>query len=196
MHPASRILTYLLAALVIPGLPFFLVPFLLLAALVGLRGRQPWRLAWRTRWLLLVLLLGYAWSLPGEAALPWLGEVSPTWEGLARGSAQALHLLLLLLWLDWLVLRLPSEAMMGGVYFLLRPLRLLAWDPERATLRLGLTLRAIESLERGRGNLKRLFSDDLGRDLPSSFALTMTALRPLDYLPPLVLTSVLLWLNA
>ncbi|MDO9227099.1 MAG: hypothetical protein Q8M09_13365 [Pseudomonadota bacterium] len=255
MHPASRILIYLLAALAIPGLPFFLLPMLLLLALsvdfLRPSSRQPWRLIWRTRWLLLVLLLGYAYSLPGEPAMAWLGAASPTQEGLLRGGQQALSLLVLLLWLDVLVLRLPTATLMAGVYTLLRPFtrpaacrtlvvdsenrlrrgqflpdsqphstamgqeagekwtaavdlqptipksdRLLGLDVQRAALRLGLTLRAIEGLERGRGNLRRLFGENLGADLPTVIHLDVQPMRLRDLALPFITGTLLLWLSA
>jgi len=196
LHPASRVLIYLLAALAIPGLPFFLLPLLLLFALVGDAMRQPWRLIWRTRWLLLVLFLGYAYSLPGEPALAWLGSASPTLEGLARGGQQALRLLVLLLWLDVLVLRLPTAALMAGVYTLLRPLAWLGLNVERAALRLGLTLRAIEGLERGRGNLRSIFGDELGADLPTSVHLDVQPMRLRDWVLATFIGTLLLWFSA
>ena len=196
LHPASRILIYLLAALAIPGLPFFLLPLLLMLALFLNLQRQPWRLVWRTRWLLGVLFLGYAYSLPGEPALLWLGSASPTLEGVARGGEQVFRLLLLLLWLDGLVLRLPTAALMAGVYTLLRPFSRVGLQVERAALRLGLTLRAIEGLERGRGNLRRLFGDELGADLPHTVTLDVQPLQVRDLLMPLLVGTLLLWLSA
>lgn len=196
MHPASRILIYLLAALAIPGLPFFLLPLALLLALAIDVRRQPWRLVWRTRWLLLVLFLGYAYSLPGEPALNALGGGSPSIEGLAHGGLQAFRLLVLLLWLDVLVLRLPTEALMAGLFTLFRPLSRAGLEAERIALRLGLTLRAIEGLERGRGNLRRLFSDDLGTDLPATLQLDVQPMRAHDLVLPTCIAAVLLWFNA
>ena len=196
MHPASRILIYLLAALAIPGLPFFLLPLLLLLALATDARRRPWRLIWRTRWLLLVLFLGYAYSLPGEPALAWLGSASPTHEGLARGGQQALRLMVLLLWLDVLVLRLPTALLMAGVYSLLLPFARLGLSVERAALRLGLTMRAIENLERGRGNLRRLSGEELGADLPTSVHLEVQPLRLRDLVLPAFIGTLLLWHSA
>lgn len=200
MHPASRILIYLLAALAIPGLPFFLLPMLLVLALsvdfLRPSSRQPWRLIWRTRWLLLVLLFGYAYNLPGEPAMAWLGAASPTLEGLTRGGQQALSLLVLLLWLDVLVLRLPTATLMAGVYTLLRPFTRIGLDVQRAALRLGLTLRAIEGLERGRGNLRRLFGEALGADLPTSIHLDVQPMRLHDLALPFMTGTLLLWLSA
>jgi len=196
LHPASRILIYLLAALAIPGLPFFLMPLLLLLALAVDRRRQPWHLVWRTRWLLLVLFLGYAYSLPGEPALAGLGGLSPTIEGLAHGGQQAFRLLVLLLWLDVLVLRLSTEALMAGLFTLFLPFARIGLGAERIALRLGLTLRAIEGLERGRGNLRRLFSDELGADLPITLHLDVRPMRSHDLVLPTFLAALLLWFNA
>lgn len=200
MHPASRILTYLIAALATPGLPFFLVALLTLAALplLAVLRRAPVRLMWRARWLLLVLILGYAYGLPGEPLLPALGDYSPSHAGLLHGSQQALRLLLLLLWLDILVLAQPSDRLLEGLYRLASPFSALGVDSQRAALRLGLTLQAIERLERGRGNLARLLDADAGGDLPGGFSIRMHPLRPLDLLAPTVLLGALLalWLNA
>lgn len=200
MHPASRILTYLIAALATPGLPFFMVALLTLAALplLTVLRRAPVRLMWRARWLLLVLVLGYAYGLPGEPLLPALGDYSPSHAGLLHGSQQALRLLLLLLWLDILVLAQPADRLLEGLYRLAAPFSALGVDSRRAALRLGLTLQAIERLERGRGNLARLLDTDAGDDLPGSYSIRMHPLRPLDLLVPTALLGALLglWLNA
>jgi len=186
MHPASRILIYLLAALAIPGLPFFMLPALLLLALAVLimARRMPFRLIWRTRWLLLVLLFGYAYSLPGAPVSPLLAEFSPSWEGVWHGLEQAARLAVLLLWLDILVLRLSSEALLAGLFQLIRPFSIIGLDPRRAALRLGLTLRAIEGMERGRGNLRSLLELDYEPDLPQRIQLHLLPLRAIDLAIP------------
>lgn len=200
MHPASRILTYLLAALVIPGLPFFMLPFVLLAAIAALamQQRAPFRLVWRTRWLLLILVLGYAYGLPGRACLPVLGDLSPSLEGLAHGGGQALRLATLLLWLDVLVLALPAGALLAGLYRLAEPLSRIGLDSRRVALRLGLTLKAIENLERGRGNLARLLDAEAASALPARISIQLQPLRPVDMAAPLAVLAAMvsLWLSA
>lgn len=199
-HPASRILIYLLAALAIPGLPFFWMAILLILVLPPLMLRQgnPLRLIWRTRWLLLVLLFGYAYSLPGEPLWSALAEYSPSREGFRHGLEQAARLVILLLWLDLLVLRLPAEALLAGLYQLFRPFSRIGLDPQRAALRLGLTLRAIEGLERGKGNLRSLLDADFQVDLPSQVTLCLTPWRWTDIALPAMLGLGLLamWLLA
>lgn len=200
MHPASRILIYLIAALATPGLPFFVVLLLALAALplLAVLRRSPLRLIRRTRWLLLVLILGYAYGLPGEPLLAALGDHSPSVEGLLHGAQQAMRLLLLLLWLDILVLAQPTERLLEGLYRLVGPFTVLGVDGRRAAVRLGLTLQAIERLERGRGNLPRLLDADAGSDLPAAFRIRLYPLRFFDLIVPAVLLVALLglWLSA
>lgn len=193
MHPASRILIYLAAALALPGLPFFMLPFLLLAALALLlrQHRSAFALVWRTRWLMLVLIFGYAYSLPGAPLLPGLGAFSPSLEGAGHGLRSALGLLALLLWLDVLVLALPAGDLLGGIYQLSRPLRWLGLDGARAALRLGLTLKAVEGLERGRGNLSRLLDSSGACGLPERIEIRTAPLAPLDVLVPGLVVGVL-----
>jgi energy-coupling factor transporter transmembrane protein EcfT len=161
MHPSARILMYLISALAIPGLSFFGLGCALGLALIGIRQRlgAVSRLLWRTRWLFLLLFLGYAYSQPGEALLMALGSVSPTLEGLWLGTTQGLHLLAILLLLDVLVLAMPRERQLAGLYGLLRPLAWLGVAAERTTLRLGLTLQGMERPIAERERLRDLFLD-------------------------------------
>jgi hypothetical protein len=57
------------------------------------------RLLRRTRWLLAVLLLTYAYALPGMALWPALDWASPSVEGLQQGALRSGRLVLLLA--DW-----------------------------------------------------------------------------------------------
>lgn len=212
MHPGSRILIYVLAALVIPGLSFFMVAILMVLALLAIArlGRRPLHLIWRTRWLLLVLVLGYGFGVPGDAAFSFLGDWAPTWPGLAVGAERALHLVTLLLWLDVLVLSLSSQQMLSGLYVLMQPLAALGVDVGRIALRLALTLKAIECLEqgngqtpaqvplRGRGNLRRLFDPVTGELVPEHVVLTHYPIHSHDVWIPVLLFAgfcVLLWVG-
>lgn len=205
MHPGSRILIYVLTALVIPGLSFFMLTILLIMALAAIArlGRQPLHLIWRTRWLLLVLALGYGFTVPGEAALPFLGEWAPSWPGLVVGAQRALHLLTLLLWLDVLVLSLSSQQLLAGLHALMRPLAALGVETGRIALRLSLTLQAIERLEQGdgrigghaartgRGNLRRLFDPAPGEQGPEHVMLMHYPIRGRDVWIPVLLLACL-----
>lgn len=146
LHPGARILLYLVSALALPGLNAFgLIGVAVLAALFA-TARWPFalRLLWRARWLFLLLGLGYAYSLPGPAALPMAGDLSPSWPGVEMGLLQTARLALLLLLLDVLVVSQGRERMMSGLYGLLRWLEPLGFPAGQATVRVGLTLQAME----------------------------------------------------
>lgn len=145
LHPGARILIYALAALALPVLdPIALALLTVLALLASVtRRREVWRLLRRARWLLLLLVLTYAYGVPGEAIWPRLGMLSPTQEGLAQGLLQTWRLGVLLLLLDILVLRMPIHALLGGIHSVLAPLAVFGLDRARATLRLALTLEAM-----------------------------------------------------
>lgn len=198
LHPASRIVLYLMAALAIPGLPFFMLIVFAVSALFILLAmrRSPHVLIWRMRWLVLVLVLGYAYNLPGEALLASAGEWSPSREGLMHGASQALRLLIMLAWLDILVLSLAGESLLTGLYSLARPLARIGLSPDRLALRLGLTLRAIERLERGTGNFRRLFQAMPDPDTPASIRLAEHRVGVADVLVPTVTALVILLLFA
>ncbi len=199
MHPASRILTYLVAALVIPGLSFFMLSICVLTAFPILfqQRRSPARLLWRTRWLLLVMVMGYAYGLPGEPLFSLLDVFSPSVEGVIHGGRQALGLLALLLWLDILVLAQPPDRLLGGLYQLAQPFCHLGLDSRRFALRMGLTLKAIEGLERGRGNLIRLLEQGDVSGLPAHVHVETQPARFFDLLVPSALFAgmVGLWLS-
>lgn len=154
MHPTLRIALYILSALALPGLSFFglaitavLALALLHRHLAGVR-----RLLWRARWLFLLLGIGYAYSLPGPAGIPVLGEFSPSTPGLWLGATQMLRLFLLLWLLDGLVISMGEARLMAGLYGLFSLVGWLGFPVHRTTVRLGLTLEAMEgNLGRRRG---------------------------------------------
>lgn len=147
MHPSARILLYLLSALALPGLSFsgalILLSGLFLISLSTRKLATTAQLIKRTRWLFLLILLGYAYNLPGEAALPWLANLSPSTTGLLTGTQHAINLLSMLLLLDLLVLAMPEDKLLAGIHGMFSKLRFLGLQPERITVRLALTLRAL-----------------------------------------------------
>ena len=194
MHPGNRILIYILTALVIPGLSFFLAVLAGIGALLAIlwQRRSPWRLLWRTRWLFMVLVLGYAYSLPGAPAIPAMGGWSPTVQGLHGGLERASHLAVMLLWLDVLVLSLASPQLLSGLMALARPFAYAGLKPDRFALRLALTLKVIESLEHERGRrpsrtgsgspLRRFFEPVDLAAVPEQVVIQACPYRTPDYL--------------
>lgn len=100
----------------------------------------------RSRWLLLVLLLMHAYSLPGTPLWPALGAYGPSQIGLRSGLLQSWRLMLVLAMLAVLMTRLSREAILTGMYTLMIPLRYVGLEPERMAVRIWLTMRYAEVL--------------------------------------------------
>ncbi|MDR1888128.1 MAG: hypothetical protein LBQ81_01870 [Zoogloeaceae bacterium] len=146
LHPAARILFWLLLAVF---LQVVTLPTLTLAGvcllLAGEKTRQHWwRLFLRTRVLLLVLFLVFAYGVPGEnpGGMVWL----PTFEGMAETSLHVLRLVVFLGLLAWLLAPLSHQALMGGLWFLLQPCRHLGLPVDKSVVRLSLVLEYMENL--------------------------------------------------
>lgn len=160
------------------------------------RMRPAWALMRRARWLFLLMILAYAWSLPGEAILPVAGDISPTREGLYAGLLQAWRLAVLLLLLDALVLRLPANELLSGVHAVLRPFARLGLDPHRTALRLALTLQAMQRPPGWQG-LRALLRGELpGDGMAGCYALTVRSFRTIDWTVLLGLLLAGPWLIA
>lgn len=125
-------------ALMFAGLP-------LLVATYAVSAARLLTLLRRTRWIMLSLLLIYAYATPGEAAWAALAQFSPTYEGLADGALQLCRLFLALAALSILLGLLPLQQLIGGLYTLGYPMRYAGLSRERIAVRLALTLHYAES---------------------------------------------------
>ncbi|BAN34719.1 hypothetical protein SCD_n00878 [Sulfuricella denitrificans skB26] len=151
LHPASQILIWLAFAFCVPWLrPVELSAIVLLFSLPLLLRQSPQylKLLRRSRWLLISLILVYAFVTPGVAAVAVLGTYSPSQEGLLSGGLQALRLLALLATLALLLATTSRDRILAGLYFLLRPFALIGVDIDRIASRIWLTLHYAEKAER------------------------------------------------
>lgn len=200
MHPTARIVLYILSALALPGLNFFvLAPLAVLLLILAWSSRaRLLGLLVRARWLFLILVLAHAYQLPGEPLGTELGDFAPSREGVLAGLTQSGRLMVMLALLDALVLAMPLERLMCGVHGLLLPFARLGLDPRRAALRLALTLHAMErrmgphvlhDLVRGRPP---------GHDLPGQQPLVLLGWHWRDgaFLALALAGMVTLWLSA
>ena len=133
--------------------------------------REALRLLARTRWLMLILLLAYAWSLPGDALWPGATWASPTREGLVEGGWRVARLVLMLVGLAVLLATTARSRLIYGLYVLAAPLTALGLDRRAFAVRLGLTLDYVEHAPkpaRWLDALRMPAPDDAG---PSSYAL-------------------------
>lgn len=147
-HPAVSILLWACltvavqslhtVGLLLTGVPLLLVACVLSAARLRMLLR-------RTRWIMLSLLLIYAYATPGEAVWAQLAEFSPTYEGLFDGMLQLGRLACALAGLAILLTLLSQQQLVSGLYTLAYPLRYVGMSRERIAVRLALTLHYAES---------------------------------------------------
>lgn len=148
LHPSVKIASVLALALAVnlAHLPVLAVVATLLAALL-LRYRVAgfWKMLRRVRWILLTLLLVYAFSTPGEYVASWPQTLlAPTYEGLRAGGVQLARLCVMLAGLSLLLATTARPQLIAGFYLLLRPLRHAGLQPQRFAARLWLTLHYVE----------------------------------------------------
>ncbi len=105
---------------------------------------EGWRLLRRTRWLMAVLLLTYAYSMPGAMLWPPLGWASPSLVGMEQGAWRVGRLVLLLAGLSVLLAYTARPRLIFGLYVLAIPLTWLGFDRRAFAVRLGLTLDYVE----------------------------------------------------
>jgi energy-coupling factor transport system permease protein len=155
-HPAAQILAWCLLVVAMqvlpPGLLLLAAGLVLLCAFAVSRHKLM-QLVRRTRWIMLSLLLIYAWSTPGHALPESFGVFGPTREGLVDGALQLIRLLAALAALALLLDRLHRQHLIAGLYALFAPLQWLGLSRERLAVRLALTLHYAEvAMLRGKGS--------------------------------------------
>ena len=147
-HPAAQILAW---SLLVATMQLLTLGTLLAAAglvclgAILVSGHKLRQLLRRTRWIILSLLLVYAYSTPGQPLLDALGIYGPTREGVVDGLLQLTRLLATLAGLAILLDRLHRQHLIAGLYTLLAPLQLIGISRERVAVRLALTLRYAEA---------------------------------------------------
>lgn len=166
MHPANRVALWLWLISFLPWLErlslFVLSLFLLLVAARFARARLERALP-RLRWLLLAMLLVYAWATPGQYL--WSGWLAPTQEGLWLGCEQSLRIVAVIASLQLLLVSMTRDQLLAGLYALAKPLDWLCLSRERLAIRLALTIEMTESLLEEKMSFRRLLQE-LDRDVP------------------------------
>ncbi len=174
-HPAARILLWCGWAVAVEFAAFPLFYFLAVATATAFLfvpvRHEARRLLRRTRWLMAVLLLTYAYSLPGILVWPSLEWMSPSLEGLQQGAWRVGRLVLLLIGLAALLAYTSRPRLVYGLYVLARPLAWIGFDRRAFAVRLGLTLDYVEHAPkptRWLDALRTLPTDEAG---PATYAL-------------------------
>jgi energy-coupling factor transport system permease protein len=147
MHPSLRILALILLAVSVQflqALPLLVIEIILFIIALWLHASPLRRMLYRSRWLLLTLLLIFAFTTPGEYLEWWYFNTAPTYEGISFGMLQAGRLIIMLTGLSILLGTTQRDALMAGIFPLLSPLRRIGMSPERFTARLWLTIHYVE----------------------------------------------------
>ena len=147
MHPSLRILLLLLLAIAIQFMKLQSLAIIggaLLAMALYWHIELLRKIMYRSRWLMLTLLLVYAYTTPGEYIRAWDPVFAPTYEGLHEGMLQAGRLTMMLAALALLLGTTHRPELMAGIYFLIKPLGVIGVPVDRFTARLWLTMHYVE----------------------------------------------------
>lgn len=141
LHPAHRLLIWGIFILLMAHISFYalcIISMIVLLLAFFLTPKAIKRSFYRIRWLLMTMLVIFAWSTPGVYIFSsWY---APTVEGLYDGCEQVLRLMLVIASLQIALLSINQIGLLSACYYLLYPLRWLGIDSRIFSLRLGLTL--------------------------------------------------------
>ena len=146
-HPVTQIVIWICLAILVQALQTVVVPVLaviLVFLAFKAHSKRLLTLLRRTRWILISLLVIYAFMTPGTAlwTLPYMPN--PTREGLLDGLMQLSRLICVLAGLSILLTSLSQARLISGLYVLAYPLRYIGFSRERIAVRLALTLEYAE----------------------------------------------------
>lgn len=196
MHPSIKIICLVVLALAIHSLSrnaLWLMAGISSLFLFYYRVYVFLRILKRVRWLLISMLLIFAFNTPGEYLPQWPFEIAPTYEGLEAGVLQAARLCLMLAGISLLLATTNREDLMAGFFLLLYPLCYLKLSPERFAARLWLTLHYVDhAAEKSQaGFFERLTSlkeyDDESHNGPEQIEMLLPKLTWRDVLAVVVL---------
>ncbi len=155
-HPATQIVVWVILVAMLQLLKFealLVGSFTMLLIAILVSAKKFAQLLRRTRWIMLSLMLIYAWTTPGQPMFESISAISPTQEGVYDGLSQLGRLLAALAGLAVLLDRLHRMQLIAGLYTLFAPLRIFPGLRERFAVRLALTLHYAEvaMLRKGQG---------------------------------------------
>lgn len=102
------------------------------------------RLVRRARFLLIVLVVLFAFFTPGEALVSALGQAGPTREGLMLAASHGVRLLSVLILVALLLETTDERTLVSGLMSLAAPLGVLGFPVERLALRMLLVMAYVE----------------------------------------------------
>jgi hypothetical protein len=150
----------------------------------------------RSRWLLLVLLVVHAYSLPGAPLWTRLAIYSPSVVGVESGLLQMWRLVLVLALLAILMARLSRESILLGLYSIMRYVCFRGCSAQQVATRIGLTLNYADAMMNEPVPLQqRLRQLRQPAVVPlSDITLTQRAFNWLDYVSLLAIVILFWWM--
>jgi len=152
MHSGFLLLLWFIAVASVQFLPSAVLGLVVATCLLlalGLSRARVVRLLRRVRVLAVAIVVLFGWFTPGEALLAEWPGLSPTREGVAMALVHVGRLVVVVSAVALLLERLPLERLVGGLYSLARPLRLIGLSARDVALRLLLVLRFVDASPRG-----------------------------------------------
>lgn len=181
-HPAVSILSWLTYAVAVELYSPQRLVWLALPAIFLILHKEAssrfLRLLWKLKWLLLTLLLLFAFTLPGVYV--WQGNFSPTYEGLQMGGLRIARLTLLVMALARLLVEFPPHQIASGLYVLTGPFEGFGFDRRGLAVRLALTLEQMETRAPNKRWLAELRSASRADDGPEQIRVVVPAVNPYD----------------
>ena len=154
LHPANRLLAWGVLTLYLSSASFNVLIIMTTMIMIMAIGWVPdplWRSLRRMRWLLVALMVTFAWSTPGVYfASSWY---APSVEGVYAGIEQVLRLISVLASLQIALKGMNQTMLLSACYQLSRPFTCFNGNTERFAVRLALTLQYAEQWLIGRSAL-------------------------------------------
>lgn len=155
VHPVLRVIGFVIFSLFLAlGNPAQLalgciIVILLFATAPAQTLQGFWPMLRRMRWLLLSILIIYAWMTPGPPlfSVPGLQAWLPTTTGLLQGGQRLLALALMVAAVHWLLVVTPQHQLVSALYWLALPLAWLGLSRQRFAVRLALVLRRVVEVQ-------------------------------------------------
>lgn len=146
---AQLILFFSLAIIfnVIELMPLTVTLIAILPWLIFTHNHHFYQLLKRLKWLFIFMLIIYMFNTPGEYVLDWPFLFQPTYEGIRMGLAQVFRVILIIAMLSIINQQNTKQALVSGLYTLIKPLQLVGIKVDRFAVRLWLTLNYVDSSE-------------------------------------------------
>lgn len=148
MNTQAQLILFFFLAIIFNVIELFPLSVTLIAIvpwLILTRNLHFYRLLKRLKWLFIFMLLIYMFNTPGEYILAWPFSFQPTYEGVEMGLAQVFRVTLIVAMLSIINQQNTKQALVSGLYALIKPLQLIGIDVNRFAVRLWLTLNYVDS---------------------------------------------------